>query len=253
MQKHSARTLHYDFRLELGGVLKSWAVPKGPSYDPSEKRFAAHVEDHPLEYADFEGVIPSGNYGAGPVVVWDRGTWVALEDPDEGMAKGKLLFELRGAKLVGRWTLVRMKTDKDWLLIKERDARAHSPGTDFDERSIYSGLTVEELGAGVDRAAPIVDALADLDAPRRTVRARDVKVMLAESRDSAFSREGWVFELKYDGYRVVAARQGGDALLLSRNGNDLTDRFPELASGLRAMPYYDVVLDGEVVVHDERG
>jgi bifunctional non-homologous end joining protein LigD len=253
VQKHSARNLHYDFRLELGGVLKSWAVPKGPSYDPSDKRFAAHVEDHPLEYADFEGVIPAGNYGAGPVVVWDRGTWLALEDPEEGLEKGKLLFQLRGAKLVGRWTLVRMKTDKDWLLIKERDARAHSPGTDFDERSIYSGLTVEELGEGVDRAAPIVEALDDLDAPRRVVRARDVKVMLAESRDTAFSREGWVFELKYDGYRVVAARQGGEAILLSRNGNELTDTFPELATVLRALPYDSVVLDGEVVVHDERG
>ncbi len=253
VQKHSARNLHYDFRLELDGVLKSWAVPKGPSYDPSDKRFAAHVEDHPVEYADFEGVIPPGNYGAGAVVVWDRGTWVALEDPAEGMEKGKLLFELRGAKLVGRWTLVRMKTDKDWLLIKERDSRAHSPGTDFDERSVYSGLTVEEMGAGVDRAAPVAEALDDLDAPRRSVRARDVKVMLADSRDSPFSRDGWVFELKYDGYRVVAARQGGEALLLSRNGNELTDTFPELATVLHALPYDDIVLDGEVVVHDERG
>ncbi|HKJ92321.1 MAG TPA: DNA ligase D, partial [Longimicrobiales bacterium] len=133
------------------------------------------------------------------------------------------------------------------------DARAHSPGTDFDERSIYSGRTVEELGAGVDRAVPIVASMDELGAPRRSVRARGVKVMLAETRDAPFTRAGWVFELKYDGYRVVAARQGGEPLLLSRNGNDLTGTFPELATVLAALPYDDVVLDGEVVVHDERG
>jgi bifunctional non-homologous end joining protein LigD len=123
VQKHEARRLHYDFRLEMGGVLVSWAVPKGPSTDPAEKRFAAEVEDHPVEYADFEGSIPEGNYGAGFVIVWDRGVWIPLEDPQEGMVKGKLLFELRGYKMRGVWTLVRIKAkgkekSKDWLLIK---------------------------------------------------------------------------------------------------------------------------------------
>src|SRR5918994_5056730 len=122
VHKHAARRLHYDLRLEMGGVLMSWAVPKGPSRNPADKRLAVHVEDHPIEYGDFEGRIPEGNYGAGAVIVWDRGTWVPLEDPIEGLKKGKLLFDLRGYKLKGRWTLVKIKKGvKDWLFIKERD------------------------------------------------------------------------------------------------------------------------------------
>src|SRR5712664_4075715 len=121
IQKHAARRLHYDFRLEMEGVLRSWAVPKGPSLNPGDKHLAVAVEDHPLEYGDFEGVIPEGNYGAGAVIVWDLGVWVPLEDPYEGLEKGKLLFELRGYKLHGRWTLIKLKkTPKEWLLIKER-------------------------------------------------------------------------------------------------------------------------------------
>src|SRR5579871_4530420 len=123
VQLHDATRVHYDFRLEMRGTLVSWAVPRGPSLDPAEKRMAVHVEDHPVEYADFEGVIPDGEYGAGPSICWDRGRWIALEDPIEGMKKGKLLFELRGYKLKGVWTLVRTaKSPKDWLLIKHRDA-----------------------------------------------------------------------------------------------------------------------------------
>src|SRR5207245_2429483 len=143
VQKHSARRLHYDFRLELDGVLKSWAVPKGPSLDPAQKRLAVEVEDHPIEYAEFEGVIPRGNYGAGPVIVWDRGAWVPLEEPREGLRKGKLLFSLAGYKLRGVFTLVRTKkSPKDWLLIKKADewARAEA-GDGRDETSILSGLT----------------------------------------------------------------------------------------------------------------
>ena len=122
VHKHAARNLHFDLRLEMDGVLRSWAVPKGPSYDQTEKRLAVKVEDHPLEYGDFEGVIPAGNYGAGGVIVWDRGEWVPLEDWREGLEKGKLLFELKGHKLRGKWTLVKLKkSEKDWLLIKERD------------------------------------------------------------------------------------------------------------------------------------
>src|SRR6202162_817254 len=133
VQKHAARALHYDFRLEWGGVLKSWAVPKGPSPDPADKRLAVEVEDHPVEYADFEGRIPEGNYGAGTVIVWDRGRWTPIGDPDEGAAKGKILFELAGYKLRGIWTLVRTRRQgqpksKEWLLIKKRDGEARAGG-----------------------------------------------------------------------------------------------------------------------------
>jgi len=133
VHKHAARHLHFDLRLEMGGVLKSWAVPKGPSYDMNDKRLAVHVEDHPVEYGDFEGQIPAGNYGAGGIIVWDRGEWIPLEDWKEGLEKGKLLFELRGYKLHGKWTLVKIKkSERDWLLIKERDAFVKSPGDVFD-------------------------------------------------------------------------------------------------------------------------
>src|SRR5207247_4350116 len=152
VQKHAARKLHYDFRLELGGVLVSWAVPKGPSLDPAEKRLAMHVEDHPVEYADFEGIIPKDNYGAGEVIVWDRGVWIPLEDPEAGMKKGKLLFELKGYKLRGVWTLVRTKrSPKEWLLIKKPDAYADASARPPEE-SILSGLTLDDLRNGHARS-----------------------------------------------------------------------------------------------------
>src|SRR5437660_1461028 len=152
---HAARRLHWDLRLEMDGVLRSWAVPKGPSPNRADKRLAVHVEDHPLEYGDFEGIIPEGNYGAGAVIVWDRGRWVPLEDPHEGMKQGKLLFELQGYKLKGKWTLVKLKKgEKEWLLIKEKDGYAAADGALAPE-SVLSGLTVEELKAGKDRAAPV--------------------------------------------------------------------------------------------------
>src|SRR5262249_30937701 len=159
VQKHAARRLHFDFRLEWGGVLKSWAVPQGPSADPAEKRLAVEVEDHPVEYADFEGVIPNGNYGAGEVIVWDRGRWSIVGDPEESERKGKILFDLAGYKLRGRWTLVRMKTHgkttgKEWLLIKERDAFARrGDEAGYPQESILSGLTLEDLASGKSRAA----------------------------------------------------------------------------------------------------
>jgi bifunctional non-homologous end joining protein LigD len=254
VQKHAARRTHYDLRLEWGGVLHSWAVPKGPSPDPAEKRLAVQVEPHPLEYADFEGMIPEGNYGAGAVIVWDRGVWQPLEDPAEGMEKGKLLFDLRGYKLRGRWTLVRTKRNpKDWLLIKERDEFAVADGKPLPDDSILSGRDVEAMKAGEDPAAPLLARLDELHAPRGTVLARDVELMLAETREQPFTRPGWVFELKYDGYRLVAAREDGRAVLRSRAGHDLTDVFPEVAQAMGALPFRHVVLDGEVVVHDERG
>jgi len=254
VHKHAATHLHWDLRLQMEGVLRSWAVPKGPSANPDDKRLAVHVEDHPLEYADFEGLIPEGNYGAGAVIVWDRGEWVALEDPVAGLAKGKLLFDLRGYKLRGRWTLVKIKkSEREWLLIKERDTHVRDPGTDFPEHSVLSGLTVEELKGGHDRAAGVRERIRALGAPEGTVPADGGQLMLAETAAQAFDREGWLFEIKYDGYRMLAAGGAGGARLLSRNGNDFTASFPELARALRALPFGQALFDGEVVVHDAAG
>src|SRR5690606_21898880 len=254
VHKHAATRTHYDLRLEMEGVLKSWAVPKGPSRDPTEKRLAVHVEDHPVEYGDFEGVIPEGNYGAGAVIVWDRGQWVPIEDPVQGLEKGKLLFELKGYKLRGRWTLVKIKkSEKDWLLIKERDGWVKAGEDDFAQESVLSGLTVEELEAGRSRADEVRAELEELGARRGVVRARVVGAMLAETREKPVSREGWIYELKYDGYRMIAAKEDGAGVLVTRNGNDATATFPEIARALAALPYARIVLDGEIVVADETG
>jgi bifunctional non-homologous end joining protein LigD len=254
VHKHAARNLHYDLRLEMGGVLASWAVPKGPSKNPADKRLAVHVEDHPLEYGEFEGRIPEGNYGAGAVIVWDRGMWVPLEDIAQGFEKGKLLFELRGYKLKGKWTLVKIKKGvKDWLLIKERDAQVSTDGESFSPGSVLSGLTVEALKAGAEPGAALTEALKKAGAPKKKVAAKDVGLMLAESRDKPFTKEGWIFELKLDGYRILASRANGEGKLTTRNGNDLTAAFPEVARSLAALPYEGLVMDGELVVPDDAG
>jgi len=254
VHQHAATRLHFDLRLEMDGVLKSWAVPKGPSRDTADKRLAVFVEDHPLEYGDFEGVIPEGNYGAGSVIVWDRGEWVPLEEPHEGLAKGKLLFDLKGYKLKGRWTLVKIKrAQKEWLLIKERDGHVASPGDQFPEGSVLSGLKVEEVKGRRQLGPELRTRLKKLKVPERAVRGRDVKPMLAETREEPFARPGWIFELKIDGWRVIAARENGKATLYSRNGHDLTASFPELARALEAMPYDGLILDGEVTCHDSSG
>ncbi|HET9947567.1 MAG TPA: DNA ligase D [Longimicrobiales bacterium] len=253
VQQHDARRLHWDLRLELDGVLLSWAVPKGPSPNPADKRLAVQTEDHPLEYAEFEGVIPEGEYGAGAMIVWDAGRWVPLEDPHDGLEKGKLLFELRGHKLLGRWTLV--ETKQDWLLIKERDAHADPSGSteSYPADSIYSGLTVEELPRADEHAEELARLVEEMGAKRREVRAADVSLMLATSRDEPFSRAGWIFELKYDGYRLLAERVDREPFLRSRAGHDLTATFPEIARAVRGLPYEGLVLDGEVVVPDAEG
>jgi bifunctional non-homologous end joining protein LigD len=256
VQKHAARRLHYDFRLELDGVLRSWAVPKGPSLDPSDKRLAMEVEDHPVEYADFEGVIPAGNYGAGEVIVWDKGLWVPTEDPAETLPRGKLSFELRGYKLRGAWHLFRTKgkgreATKEWMLVKRVDGWSGS--RPLPPESIYSGLTLEELRDGSQRAAELSQELERLGATRRKLRAHDVKVMLAETGDRPFSGSGWLFELKYDGYRVVAGIEDAQPRLLYRKGGDATAVFPEIARALRSYPFSSLVLDGEAVVLDEAG
>jgi bifunctional non-homologous end joining protein LigD len=254
VHQHAARRLHFDLRLEMEGVLRSWAVPKGPSYDTAEKRLAVHVEDHPLEYGDFEGLIPKGNYGAGAVIVWDRGEWVPVGDPLAGLAEGKLLFELRGYKLHGLWTLVKLKkSEKDWLLIKERDAWASKDPEELPAESVLSGLTVEDLGEGVDRGEAIRRELVGLGAPRRPVDVKSVRLMLAETAERAFSRADWLFEPKLDGYRVLAARAPGGPQLLTRNGNDCATSFPEILRAVAALPFERLVLDGEVVALDDVG
>jgi bifunctional non-homologous end joining protein LigD len=254
VHKHAARRLHFDLRLEMDGVLRSWAVPKGPSYDTADKRLAVLVEDHPLEYGDFEGLIPEGNYGAGAVIVWDRGRWVPVEDPVAGLAQGKLLFELRGHKLHGLWTLVKLKKgDKEWLLIKERDAYASSSAPLPPEQSVLSGLTVEDLKAGLTPADGLRADLLRLGAPTREVRADTAPLMLAETRDRPFSDRAWLFELKLDGYRLLASHSGGVARLFSRNANDLSASFPEVSRAVAALPLTGLVLDGEVVALDDSG
>jgi len=255
VQKHAARRLHYDFRVELGGVLRSWAVPMGPSLNPADKRLAVQVEDHPVEYAEFEGVIPEGNYGAGEVIVWDKGLWVPLEDPEETLPRGKLTFELRGYKLRGAWHLFRTskrrgEETKEWMLVKRNDGWASDSRT-LPPESIYSGLTLEEIKSGSQRAAEVRAELGRLGAPRQVVRAAGVSLMLAETAEKAFTDPDWLFELKYDGYRVLAEREGEEARLRYRRGSDATSLYPDVARALRALPFGDLVLDGELVVLDE--
>ncbi len=263
VQKHAARRVHYDLRLELEGTLKSWAVPRGPSLDPEVKRLAVATEDHPLEYADFEGSIPAGNYGAGAMIVWDSGRWRPLEDPVAGLENGKLLFELHGYKLRGVWTLFRTggrrQTDggNQWLMMKKPDAAAR-PGSeggadDLPPESVLSGLTVEELRDGCERIEEVRAEVAESGARQHNVDPRSLQLMLAVAGDRPFSRPGWIYELKYDGYRLVAAREGGNVFLRYRNGGDVTAVYPELVRALRALPVQSLVLDGEVAVLDAGG
>ena len=257
VQKHAARRLHYDVRLEMDGVLKSWAVPKGPSVHAEEKRLAVHVEDHPIEYADFEGVIAPGNYGAGSVIVWDRGWYRSAkpEDPLEQLRRGKLEVELFGYKLRGRWTLARMSgSEKDWLLLKKADGAAASDElVDRYPQSILSGLTVEEMADVPGRLASIRQHLDTLDAPRREVPAGSQPFMLATLDERAPSDKGWLFEIKFDGVRVLAARRGEQMELYGRSGQLITGRYPDLARALLALPVEHFVIDGEIVALDERG
>jgi bifunctional non-homologous end joining protein LigD len=254
VQQHAARRLHWDFRLELHGTLRSWAVPRGPSADPADKRMAVEVEDHPIEYADFEGTIPEGSYGAGPVIVWDRGWWRAIEDPDAGYEKGKLLFELGGYKLRGEWTLVRTRSAREWLLLKHRDAFADPGATrPFPDVSVLSGRTLDEVSGGTPRAE---DALARAEregAPRRALPQGELGPMLAQPADAPFRAEGWLFELKYDGYRLIARKEGARVTLQYRRGGDATALFPEVARAVAALPVERAVLDGELVVLDGAG
>ncbi len=257
VQQHAARRLHYDLRLEMDGVLKSWAVPKGPSVRPEVKRLAVHVEDHPLEYADFEGVIPKDNYGAGAVIVWDHGRYRSAkpEDPRAQLARGLLEVDFRGHKLRGRWTLARMSGQaKEWLLI--RKAGESVPAEEVTERyprSVRSGLTLEEMrDTGAVRDA-LRARLRDLDLPVSEVPVRKQGFMLATLAKQAPEGADWLCEIKYDGVRVLAERRGDAVTLVGRSGQVATGRYPEIVSALRALAFDRFLMDGEIVALDTRG
>ncbi len=284
VQKHAATRLHYDFRLELGGVLKSWAVTKGPSLDPADRRLAVHVEDHPLEYGAFEGVVPAGEYGGGTVMVWDRGTWEPIGDAGAGYAAGKLRFVLKGRRLKGRWLLVRMRGHAaqrgrdNWLLIKENDRYARPGAGDAPTvrftTSVASGRTMDRIvgakrgGRGsAERPRPPI-AAASPGTSRATVEAlepsrvagarRDplpafVAPQLAVAVDTPPKAGDWLHEIKIDGYRAYCRRRGGEVRFFTRSGQDWTDRFRALAPAVGALPDGDLALDGEIAVFDERG
>jgi DNA ligase D len=259
IQKHHARRMHYDLRLQIGEALKSWAVPEGPCLDPKVRRFAKLVEDHPLDYATFEGRIPDGNYGAGTVIVWDHGTWVTLAEPEEALAAGEIKFRLAGEKLAGGWMLKRLPDDPtNWLLIKERDPAAR-PLADYDvlveePNSVVTGRPVDE-----EPPPPV--------APRKPARRRAGAIpgavaapmpsvwrpQLATPAEAAPRGKGWIHEIKYDGYRTLVFVEDGEARLITRNGHDWTARYGRLARAFEKLPCRNAILDGEVVVQDPRG
>lgn len=250
IQKHDARNLHYDFRLELDGVLLSWAVPKGPSLDPSQKRLAVHVEDHPLSYGSFEGSIPAGQYGAGDVVVWDRGVWQPHDDPRKAYAAGKLKFTLVGEKLSGDWTLVRTRLkgsgDKEqWLLIKEKDPQAR-PADDYDIVQAQPNSVVSNASVGAPKANPPAKTKAKPKKAATSALPEQFAPQLATLVDRAPEGD-WHYEIKFDGYRMLARIRDGDVRLFTRNGHDWTERLPRQAKALQALKLKDSWLDGEVV------
>jgi bifunctional non-homologous end joining protein LigD len=265
VQKHAARRLHYDFRLEVAGVLKSWAVPKGPSLDPHDKRMAVEVEDHPFDYASFEGVIPAKQYGAGNVIVWDCGVYSPDEDQKysfteraeaeqrmrAGLAAGKLSFLLRGEKLKGSFALVRTATGKQWLLIKHRDRFAQTNDVLARHASVLSGVSLDELTPL--KAPPRLPAT--LLAPTGPAEAfpKQLKPMLAAAGEMARSNPQWRYEPKLDGYRVIAFVQASTVRLQSRRGLNLTACFPELTADLAAQAAGQMILDGEIVALDAAG
>src|SRR4030042_2182020 len=269
VQKHRARQLHYDFRLELDGVLKSWAVPKGPSLDPETKRSAIIVEDHPIEYASFEGIIPKGEYGAGEVIIWDSVTYSPIDDGRflfgdrkgaeelvrRGLERGKISFFLRGHKLKGSWTLVKMqKREKDWLLMKHRDEYSNAEDDILKEaRSVISGRTID--GVKTNRLHNSVLSLNPKKVPgaKRAPLPSAVAPMLASLAEGPFSHPDWAFEPKLDGYRIISRITGGKVILSSRNGNDVTEKYATLVPDLSRQPLSELILDGEIIAMDEQG
>ncbi|HEV2038913.1 MAG TPA: DNA ligase D, partial [Casimicrobiaceae bacterium] len=291
IQKHAASHLHYDFRLELNGVLLSWAVPKGPSLDPADKRLAMHVEDHPIEYGSFEGIIPAKQYGAGTVLLWDRGTWIPKGDPVAGYAKGHLKFELEGEKLNGGWTLVKTHSskyggksgDKAWLLIKENDSFAQRGAdariVDDAPESVLSGRSLEDIaeerehvwhssksvaanvraGAVSKAKSSPVKSRKGLEGPSAIVGARVAKLpsslspMLATLVDAMPPGDEWLHEIKFDGYRMLCRIDQGKVTIFSRNGKEWTAALGRVADAVGELGLKSAWLDGEVTVVDDRG
>ena len=266
LQKHAARRLHYDLRLEWNGVLLSWAIPKGPSLDPEQKRLAIHVEDHPIEYCEFEGIIPDHEYGGGTVLIWDFGTWQPLAA--NGYEQGELKFELRGQKLQGRWMLVhtgkRGRDPKHWLLFKERDEAA-CPAASFDvliehPNSALTGRTLEEIAASSQGAPLGGSSRRDVTAHATPTRAPDAirgarprdmpttapRPMLPTATREAPSGDAWLHEIKLDGYRMICLVREKQARFVSRNGNDWTSKLPTLAKRMAELPVEQAIFDGEV-------
>lgn len=265
VQKHHATRLHYDFRLEADGVLKSWAVPKGPSLDPSVKRLAMMVEDHPLDYRKFEGVIPSGNYGAGNVIIWDEGTYEALENPKNSdsqiqaeIKNGSIKFRLFGKKLHGTWALVKFKNTEEesaWLLIKEKDEYASTEDITVEEKSVRSGQTVDNIGHIKPKVAKknIEEKIEDVkDEIKKSKPPTYIKPMLSTLIDEPFDRDDFLFEIKWDGYRAIADKSKKNVNLYSRNNISFNKDYQPIVSSLEKLPF-DCVLDGEIVVVDENG
>lgn len=274
IHKHAARRLHFDVRLEIDGVLKSWAVPKGPSVNPADKRLAMHVEDHPVAYGGFEGVIPKGQYGGGTVMLWDRGQWQPVGDPREGYREGRLKFRLFGHKLRGGWTLVRIGRagdDKSWLMIKERDEQATDTG-ELEQQSVASGRSMEQIARDADavwesEGAGEADETKDAE-PRKAqvqtkhdpidwsavpgaVPARMPATMepeLATLVSQAPEGYDWIHEIKFDGYRLLCRIDDDEVKLLTRRGQDWTERFGPVAHQAQALGVQQAIIDGEVVV-----
>lgn len=275
VQKHDATRLHYDFRLELDGVLKSWAVTRGPSLDPTQKRLAVRTEDHPLEYGTFEGIIPKGEYGGGTVMLWDAGTWEPFDDPHEGLKKGKLSFRLEGKRMKGGWALVRLRgrekeKRENWLLIKERDETADESDPILEEntKSAKTGRTMEQIAAQKSatwrssRPAKDEASAAETKPPaKRKARRRGKTAPLPPFRapqlttlvDEPPEGDDWLHELKYDGYRLIVAASGDEARCYTRSGQDWTEKFPAIAEAFKDLDLPGALIDGEAVAYNEEG
>lgn len=266
IQKHWASRLHYDFRLELDGVMVSWAVPKGPSYDPKVKSMAIHVEDHPIDYNTFEGSIPKGEYGAGTVIIWDQGTWEPVGDARDGLVKGKIMFHLHGQKLAGLWELVRIskpgeKKQDQWMLFKKRGDAWARPSAEYNVITALPDSVVEKpLGLIEEReprtASPVVrrtntDAN-DLAAARKGKLPAKLEPQLA-TLVSTVPEGDWIIETKFDGYRVLGRIDGDDVRIFTRNGNDWTEKLQPIADGLAELGLTSAWLDGEIVVLNDAG